>query len=94
MKYCIEVYQDNRLVNIEGDYACNTKKEAQALLEKRIKSQIEDNNYLIELHTNELKNSLMDIDSEDDKLPNLTPYQYNYTFKIGKYSNKEAKQFS
>ena len=94
MKYCIEVYDGDRLVNIEGDYACNTKKEAKIRLEKCIKDQIDDNNYLIELHTNELKNSLMDIDSEDDKLPNLTPYQYRYTFKIGRYTNKEARQFA
>ncbi len=91
MKYCIEVYQGNNLVNIEGDYACNTKKEAQILLEKRIKEQTADNNFLIEYHTNELKNSLLDLDY-DDSLPNLTPYQYNYTFKIGKYTNKEARE--
>jgi hypothetical protein len=93
MKYCIEVYQGDRLINIEGDYARNTKKEAQILLDKRIKEQIEDNQHLIDLHADELKTSLMDLDY-DDNLPNLAPYQYNYTFKIGKYTNKEARQWS
>jgi len=88
--YLIEVYKKNSLVNVDKDHQFGTLEAANKYVKELYQDQKNDNEAILLKHTNEIESQLYDNDMSDSI--NLHCYQYNYGFKIAKYSNRQINK--